>query len=143
MKKALYLLPALALGLALGLRRSSRPSPRHRIVVDVSTPNAETWKRVLNNLDNVRRQLGAESTEIAVVAYGPGLGMLLAESAPEVERMERLSRESVVFAACRNTLEGRDLGPEALLPFARIVPSGVAEIVLKQEAGWSLLKPGS
>ncbi|MNK80768.1 DsrE/DsrF-like family protein [compost metagenome] len=143
MKIARYLLPALALGFVFGLRRSSRPSPRHRIVVDVSTPNADTWKRVLSNLDNVRRQLGADVTEIEVVAYGPGLGMLLAESAPELERMERLSREAVLFAACRNTLEGRALGSEALLPFVRIVPSGVAEIVLKQEAGWSLLKPGS
>ncbi len=57
--------------------------------------------------------------------------------------MERLSQGSVVFAACQNTLETRNLPPEALLPFVRIVPSGAAEIILKQEADWAYLKPGA
>lgn len=144
MKKALFLLPAMALGMAAGLRSSRRqpPSPRHRIVFDVSTGNAETWSRVLNNVENALRELG-EDTTIEVVAYGPGLGMLLATSAPDPERMERLSRGSVVFAACRNTMESRQLTPEALLAGVQVVPSGVAELVRKQEAGWSYLKPGS
>jgi len=143
--KALFLLPAMALGLAAGLTSSRRqpPSPRHRILFDVSTGNAETWTRILNNVENAMRDLGTEETTIEVVAYGPGLGMLLAASAPDPERMERLSRGSVVFAACRNTMESRQLTPEALLGFAQVVPSGVAELVRKQEAGWSYLKPGS
>ncbi|MOA61796.1 DsrE/DsrF-like family protein [compost metagenome] len=68
---------------------------------------------------------------------------MLAASAPDPERMERLSRGPVFFAACRNTMEGRQLTPDALLGFAQVVPSGVAELVRKQEAGWSYLKPGS
>lgn len=119
------------------------PPSRHRIVIDVSTPHADTWQRVLSNAENAQRQLGADQTMIEVVAYGPGLGMMLGESAPDPARMERMSKAAVAFAACRNTLESRDLAPDALLPFVRIVPSGVAELVLKQEAGWAYLKPGS
>ena len=145
MTRARILLPAIALGLAAGLTSSRRreAAPRHRVVFDVSTRDGATWNRILNHVENARTELGPEETAIEVVAYGPGLGMLLAESAPDPERMQRLSQEGVGFAACRNTMESRNLDAEALVPGVRVVPSGVAELVRKQEAGWSTLKPGS
>ncbi|MNX83244.1 DsrE/DsrF-like family protein [compost metagenome] len=144
MKKALYTLPLMALGLAFGWQAAAaaKSSPVHRVVIDVSSGDAATWQRVLNHVENLQRQLGAERTFVEVVAYGPGLGMMLEESAPDRARMEALARAQVVFAACQKSLQGRGLAPDALLPFVRVVPSGVAELVLMQEAGWSYLKPG-
>ncbi|MBO9539061.1 DsrE family protein [bacterium] len=144
MKKALFALPLVGLGLVFGWQAaaSAKPSQLHRVVIDVSSGDSATWQRVLNNVENLQRQLGTANTFVEVVAYGPGLGMMLQEGAPDRARMEALARGQVVFVACQNTLQGRGLTPDALLPFVRVVPSGAAELVLKQEAGWSYLKPG-
>ena len=56
--------------------------------------------------------------------------------------MEVLAQAGVVFAACENTMRRQNVGKADLLPFVTTVDSGVAEIVRKQEAGWSYLRVG-
>ena len=55
-------------------------------------------------------------------------------------RMEDLARAGVVFAACENTMKKKNVTKEDLLPFAKTVDSGVAEVVRKQEGGWAYLR---
>ena len=43
---------------------------------------------------------------------------------------------------CANTLKARNLTKEALIPEAVAVPSGIGEVIMKQEEGWSYLKAG-
>jgi intracellular sulfur oxidation DsrE/DsrF family protein len=45
-----------------------------------------------------------------------------------------------MFKACENTIRERKIDRNTLLQQSGTVPSGVAEIVLKQEAGWAYLK---
>ena len=44
------------------------------------------------------------------------------------------------LAACQNSMRDRNLKTEDLFPFVSQVDSGVAEIVRKQEKGWSYIK---
>jgi intracellular sulfur oxidation DsrE/DsrF family protein len=57
--------------------------------------------------------------------------------------MKQLADGGVIFAACRNTMKRKNVAPDQLLPLAGTVDSGVAEVVRKQEAGWSYIKSGS
>ena len=59
------------------------------------------------------------------------------------ERLQSLSNASVRFAACENTMRSMNVKREQLIPFATTVDSGVAEVVRKQETGWSYIKSGS
>lgn len=114
---------------------------RHRVVFEITTDDPEQWAAVLNNAENVRKALGPDKTDVEVIAHGSGLSMLVAANAGDQRaRMEALSRDGVVFAACENTMKKKNVTKEALVPFAKTVDSGVAEVVRKQEAGWAYLK---
>ena len=53
-----------------------------------------------------------------------------------------MSKTNVQFSACENSMRKHHIEKSELLTVANTVPSGVAEVVLKQEAGWSYLKAG-
>ena len=48
----------------------------------------------------------------------------------------------VIFNACENTMNKYGIRKDMLIPSVSSVPSGVAELVMKQEEGWSYLKTG-
>ncbi len=102
----------------------------------------DQWNGVLNNVKNVREALG-EQTEVVVIAHSHGLGLLLAKEGPIAERVQELAGQKVVFAACENTMKKRNVTRQDLHPASTTVDSGVAEVVRKQEAGWSYIKSGT
>ncbi|HLK60379.1 MAG TPA: DsrE family protein [Chthonomonadaceae bacterium] len=114
----------------------------HHIVFEVNGEGKDPWQAVLNNVENLQKALGRENTQIEVVAHGNGLGLLVAAGTPYAERLKQISDSGVVFAACENTMRRKNVKREDLLPFATTVPSGITEVVLKQEAGWSYIKGG-
>ena len=97
---------------------------------------------MLNNVKNVREAMGQATTEVLVVAHSKGLGMLLKENNTMADRMKEMAGSGVVFAACENTMKKKNVSKDQLLPFATTTDSGVAEVVRKQEAGWSYIKSG-
>ena len=113
----------------------------HRIVFEVTTEGAEQWTAVLNNVENVRAALGS-ATEIEVVGHSKGLSMLIAKDNALADRMKKLADAGVTFTACENTMKKKNVTKEQLLPFSKTTDSGVAELVRKQEGGWSYIKSG-
>lgn len=113
----------------------------HRIVFEVTMEGPEQWTAVLNNVENVCAALGS-ATEIEVVGHSKGLGMLIAKDNALADRMKKLAGAGVAFTACENTMKKKNVTKEQLVPFAKTTDSGVAELVRKQEAGWSYIKSG-
>lgn len=114
----------------------------HRAVFELTSGSEEVWTAVLNNVENLRKALG-ESTEVEVVAHGPGLNLYKKTATAFRERLQELSKRGVRFAACENTMRRQNVKKEDLFPEVTTVDSGVAEVVRKQEAGWSYVKSGS
>jgi len=52
-------------------------------------------------------------------------------------RLGHAANKGVILTACQNTMRARKVKTEDHFPFAAQVDSGVAELVRKQEAGWS------
>ena len=119
-----------------------RKAKRHRIVIEVNVEGTEAWTGILNNVENLQKALGPNQAQIEVVAHGKGLSLLLATDVPLKARLKQIADTGVVLAACENTMRRKNVTKEDLLPFAATVPSGVTEVVLKQESGWSYLKGG-
>lgn len=115
---------------------------KHRVVFQVISNGVEQWDAVLGNVENVREAFGTANTEIAVVTHGKGLGMVIAADNKHGERMKKLSDGGVLFLACENTMKKKKVTKDQLMPFVTTVDSGVAEIVRKQEQGWSYIKSG-
>lgn len=116
---------------------------QHRVVFEVTTDDAQVWQGVLNNVENLQKALGAETTEIRVVAHGKGLGLLMKTDTAQAGRIASLAGPRVKFQACENTMRRMKVSKEDLLPAAGTVDSGVAEVVRLQEAGYSYIKSGS
>lgn len=112
----------------------------HRVVVEVNVPGTAAYGTVLGNVENLRKALAPDRVEVEVVCHGDGIRLLLANDARTSARVIKLAKSKVAFAACANTLRGRHIDRSRLFSFVKVVPSGVAEVVRKQEAGWSYLK---
>ncbi len=133
-----FLLIALAMaGLASGAEK------KHRVVLEVTAEAAQQWEAALNNVENLRKAFGAGTVDIEVVAHGKGLRLVLKSNTTSGERVRTLLGNDVVFAACENSMRKMKVSATDLIESVKPVDSGVAEVVRKQEAGWSYLKAGS
>jgi intracellular sulfur oxidation DsrE/DsrF family protein len=131
------------LGVVLGADIHGKQPRKHLIVIEVNVEGAENWSGILNNVENVRKTFEGESTDIEIVAHGKGLGLILRTNEALQDRLKKIADAGVRFVACENTMRRMNIKTEDLMPFAETVDSGVAEVVRKQEAGWSYVKGGT
>lgn len=113
---------------------------RYKLVIQVSDNDPAKWNLALNNAKNVQDDIGAANVDIAIVAYGPGIGMLKLES-PTGARVADAMKANVRVVACENTMRAQKLGKDDMLPAISYVPAGVTEIMKKQGEGWAYLRP--
>ena len=116
---------------------------KHKIVIQVSSGDAATQTLALNNVVNLQKELGMDNVAIELVAYGPGLSILTANS-EQSERVKSLALQDITFSACGNTMKkmAKATGKEPVLTAGvGIVPGGVIRIMELQEAGYSYLRP--
>ena len=134
---------ALTLLLVIGILpvQAQQPSgSKSRVVLQVSDGDAAKWNLALNNARNLQADLGAGNVDIEIVAYGPGIGMLKADSAVGVRVGEALA-SGVKVVACENTMRGQKLTKPDMLPDVGYVSAGVVEIMQKQQQGWAYIRP--
>ncbi len=121
----------------------SVPFAQEKLVLQMSSGNPAQWHFVLNNAQNVLEHFGQDKVQIVVVAFGPGLKMLLKNS-PVGKLIEAQDAEGIEFDACHNTMKAmaKELGhmPE-LVPQAVIVPAGVVRIMQLEKAGFAYIRP--
>jgi len=115
-------------------------TPESRVVIQVSDADPGKWNLALNNAKNLQTDLGAKNVDIEIVAYGPGIGMLKADSVVGNRIGEALGA-GVKVIACENTMRGQKLARADMLPNLEYVPAGVTEIMKKQQQGWSYIRP--
>ena len=115
-------------------------SARNRVVMQVSDNDPAKWNLALNNARNLQADLGAGNVEIEIVAYGPGIGMLKAESVVGNRIGEALG-SGVKVVACENTMHAQKLAKDDMLNGIGYVGAGVVEIMQRQQQGWAYLRP--
>jgi intracellular sulfur oxidation DsrE/DsrF family protein len=112
---------------------------RNRALFQVTDNDPARWNMILNNMVNLREGVGSESVEIELVAYGPGINMLKADS-PVKHRIADALKSGVKVDACQHTMRGMKLTPADMLPEIDYVPSGVVEVMKKQQQGWAYIR---
>ena len=122
----------------------------HHIAIQVDQNDPQVMNLVLNNATNVIEYYRDkhEDVDVDIVAYGPGLHMLRADTSPVQDRIKRLKDMAfpgkVQFSACNNTKQGMEKAEDHAIPIvaeATIVPSGVVHLMELQEQGWSYVRP--
>ena len=116
------------------------PAAKQRLVIQVSDAEPGKWKLALSNARNVQQDLGADNVEIEIVAYGPGIDMLNADSEASPGVIQAMT-DGVKVVACENTMRNRKLKREDMQGGISYVGAGVVEIMQKQREGWSYIRP--
>lgn len=111
---------------------------RHRVVFQVNEDDSRKWNAILANVNNVQEELGR--VEVAVVAIGPGLGMLKAE-ALTANRVQDAMAAGVRFVACGNSMQAQHLTKDDMIDGIAYAKAGYVEIMRLQQEGWSYVRP--
>jgi hypothetical protein len=111
-----------------------------RIVVQVNEDDTKKWNSILANVRNIQRDVGRKNVAIAVVAIGPGLDMLMADSLAANDVQDAITA-GVKFIACENTMHARNITRSDLIDGIGYAKAGYVEIVRRQQQGWSYLRP--
>ena len=106
----------------------------------VSDNDPAKWNLALNNARNVQQDLGKENVQIEIVAYGPGLGMLKAES-PVAGGLAGAMDSNVRLIACENTMTNTKLDKADMYGGIDYVHAGVTHIMKRQKEGWAYIRP--
>jgi intracellular sulfur oxidation DsrE/DsrF family protein len=121
-------------------QQSAAPA-KHRVVFQMNMPS-ESWNQLLGNVGNIQKSFGTEGLQIEIVFYGKGLTALLKTNKDFEERLKKLAADGVILGACQNSMRLMKVTSDDIFPFSTQVDSGVAELVRKQEAGWTYIRAG-
>ena len=133
----------LALICLLSVNSFAQSKPKdHKIVFQFTNANDTLQQKAfVKQLENITEYWPKAKYE--VVLYNQGLELVMKNNTKYQSRLQALKSKGVKFVVCENTLKNRkiskDAFPEILVGF---VPAGIAEIVEKQEEGWSYIRGG-
>jgi len=137
---AAYMLPVAA--------HAAKDGYNHHLVIHVDDDDKGKMNIALNNAANVTNYYKAkgQKVQVEIVAYGPGLNMLIPEKSHIHDRIVNFagSFDNISFAACGNTMKkmAKKSGKEVkVYDFATVVPTGVVRIMERQDQGWHYLRP--
>jgi intracellular sulfur oxidation DsrE/DsrF family protein len=113
----------------------------HKVVYQFNKADAEYHRHVIFSVGAMLREYG-DNIKIVVTAFGPGIHILLKQPRRRVEteireKVASLSQYGVEFHACGNTLTSLKLAEKDLLPFAKLVPIGAADLMNLQKQGFA------
>lgn len=117
-----------------------RPS-KHKIVFQFTNANDTLQQKAFaNQLKNLTDHWPKAKYE--VVVYNMGLEFVMPTKSKHIAAIKAFHAKGVRFLVCENTMKNRKITKEQLIPEVEYVPAGIAEIVEKQEQGWSYIKGG-
>lgn len=137
---------ALALLLAVAPAAAATAAPpfaEHHLALQLSDATPAKQKLVLSVANNMLKLYGPDRVAIEVVAFGPGVGLLYANSTERLA-VDSLIAQGVRFDVCMTTIGtiARETGHTPTLdPKAVHVTYGVGRIMALVEKGYTLVRP--
>jgi intracellular sulfur oxidation DsrE/DsrF family protein len=140
LQRAFALLFTACLAFTLPSGALAQQPAKQKVIFQVSDADPAKWSLALNNARNVQAELGKENVQIEIVAYGPGLGMLKADSKVEARLAQALD-ENVGLIACENTMVNTKTTKADMYGGISYVSAGVTHIMKRQREGWAYIRP--
>jgi intracellular sulfur oxidation DsrE/DsrF family protein len=142
MKKIVFLLLLIFAGTQLSNKLNAQTNEvKHKVVIQLNTADTAAWSSTIGNIKNLQK-ICPGNLIVEVVIHGKALDLLVAAKTHLANEVIEMSKTNVQFLACENSMRKYHIDKSELLTIATTIPSGVAEVILKQEAGWSYLKAG-
>lgn len=120
-----------------------KPFAEEKIVLQISDSDPFKQTLVLNVANNLIKHYGQDKVDVEIVAFGPGLKLLLAKN-DNSPRIDGLTDGGVRFSACDNTYAKmtKKMGHAPKLhKSAQRVTAGVVRIIELEGQGYTLIRP--
>lgn len=120
-----------------------KPFAEHFIALQISDSDQKKQRLVLSVASNLQKAYGQDKIAIEVVAFGPGIDLLRAESENR-SLVDSLITQGVRFDVCGNTLDTieRETGQRPKTnPHAIEVQVGVGQLLTLSEGGYTVIRP--
>lgn len=114
---------------------------QHQVIFHISEESIDDITFALKNIINLLNDLGSENVNVELLVNGPAVKAFTSEEGEISELLRQVLEQDVDLALCNNALKLFDLNPDMMLSEARVVPSGVGELVRKQNEGWAYIRP--
>ncbi len=138
--QALAVAVVLAAAAAFAPAVSHAQSERYKVVLQVSDADPAKWNLTLNNARNIQQDLGAKNVDVEIMAFGPGLSMLKADS-KVADRLAQALDSNVGLMACESTMRNTKVKREDMYGGIGYVDAGVVHIMKRQREGWAYVRP--
>jgi intracellular sulfur oxidation DsrE/DsrF family protein len=126
----------------MSVAASAAEQVKYRALFQVSEDSVDKMVQALNSARNVQHVFGPENIEIEIIVYGDGIKTLKYYAPiPIADKVKEVTTEGVRIVACEIAMRTHKLRPSDMLQQVRYVQSGVAELIEKQTAGWSYIRP--
>ncbi|MDF7820062.1 DsrE family protein [Runella sp. MFBS21] len=135
-----FLFVFVLIGNSFAQNKKNKKEPIHRLVFQLSSPDTSVYRALTRQISNVLNYW--PTAQIEVVVHNKGVSFMRKDQSTFQPEIQSLKDKGVEFAVCENTLKQQKLSKNQILPQARFVPVGIAELVLKQEDGWAYIKAG-
>jgi hypothetical protein len=117
--------------------------PENLVVYQFNHAESDYHDHIIFSVGALLRQYG-DNIKIVVTAFGPGIHILLKQPRRPVsksirEKVASLADYGVEFHACGNTLKSLNLTEKDLLPFAKLVEVGAADLMELQKKGYAYI----
>ena len=139
-RRSILTLLGLGAAAAPALAQQKKSAARHRVIFQVSDNDPARWQLALNNARNVQTDLGKDNVQIEIVAYGPGIEMMKAESKVAGGLAGALD-SSVGLIACENTMQNNKVSRDEMYAGISFVQAGVTHLMKRQAEGWAYIRP--
>ena len=134
---------AAPLALAQQAALQDKPFAEHRVVLQLSDSDSRKQALVLSVANNLLRFYDPDKVAIEVVAFGPGIELLLSGNERRTQ-VESLIAQGVRFDVCLNTVDTveRETGHRPdVIASATPVQVGVGQILFLSENGYTVVRP--
>lgn len=148
MKISLKSFSVIVMAVLMSGQIASAAGVEHRVAIHVDQSDPKVQNMALNNVQAVTKyyESKGDTVIVEVVAYGPGLTMLIPGKSKVGDRIAKMSLEldGLTFSACGNT--HRKMSAKAgkqvvLMSEANMTPSGVVRLIELQEQGFAYVRP--
>lgn len=120
-----------------------KPFAEHFIALQLSDSDPKKQRLVLSVASNLQKGYGQDKIAVEVVAFGPGIDLLRAESENR-SLVDSLVTQGVRFVVCGNTLDTieHETGQRPKInPHAIEVQVGVGHLLTLSEGGYTVIRP--
>jgi intracellular sulfur oxidation DsrE/DsrF family protein len=139
--KTLKLMILLLIGFTTFSAIAQKKPNNHKIVFQfTNASDTLQQKAIINQLTNLTTHWPKAKYE--VVIHSMGLPFVMSGKSKQIQAIKVLRAKGVRFLVCENTLKSQKVSKDQLISEVEYVPVGIAEIVEKQEQGWTYIKGG-